>query len=498
MEKKVILCAIAKNESAYLVEWISYHKFIVGFDEVLIYENDSTDDSNSLLQELQKLGLCQYITWNRKAGIPPQQTAYNHAIKTQKNIYQWICFLDLDEFLVLKKYNSIHDCISHFQHFADSISLNWRGFGSSFHDFYSPEPVMKRFTKCGEENLPFHKHMKSIVKIDSIQDINVHIHRLKPNCKYFHIDGIEINYGNNPNDEHIKGDGYINYEFGQINHYFLKSREECNSIELRGLACADENSPMYRIKPRNFSHYNEYNEIECFDTINIVNELEDQIKSIYKSIGGQELWTIKFKEFFHSESTRYNNLIKDYLPLTEQVSKKSVASVPLWAPESIGKVAEYLALHINSKVLEFGSDYSIGSTMWLSNYNVDLTSIQHDQSIFLALKSKLDELKISNVSLIFQEEINATITNQFPDHYFDLIVIQTGNINNCIQSSIKKVKDGGLILLNDAQRSRYRQGRNLLEAFPCVRYYHPHRYTQIWFIRHDLDYVNLDVPNPFD
>ncbi|MET0031932.1 MAG: glycosyltransferase family 2 protein, partial [Limnospira maxima] len=53
-------CTTAKNESPYLVEWIAYHRFIVGFDEILIYDNDSQDDSLDLLQKLAALGLCKF------------------------------------------------------------------------------------------------------------------------------------------------------------------------------------------------------------------------------------------------------------------------------------------------------------------------------------------------------------------------------------------------------------------------------------------------------
>ncbi len=42
---KSVLVAIAKNEAPYFLEWIIYHKYIVGFDEIVIYDNDSTDFS---------------------------------------------------------------------------------------------------------------------------------------------------------------------------------------------------------------------------------------------------------------------------------------------------------------------------------------------------------------------------------------------------------------------------------------------------------------------
>lgn len=100
-----------------------------------------------------------------------------------------------------------------------------------------------------------------------------------------------------------------------------------------------------------------------------------------------------------------------------------------------------------AKILEFGSG---GSTIWLSSYDVDLISIEHDQTWFSALQSKLEEQKISNVSLLYREKPYFKIADEFPDHHFDLILVDGRDRNECIQASLKKVKNGGLLVLDDA------------------------------------------------
>ena len=47
------LIAIAKNEGAYLPQWI-YHHFSIGFDEIEIYINDTTDNSIAICEKIQK------------------------------------------------------------------------------------------------------------------------------------------------------------------------------------------------------------------------------------------------------------------------------------------------------------------------------------------------------------------------------------------------------------------------------------------------------------
>jgi len=492
--EKTLLCAIAKNEAAYLVEWIAYHKFIVGFDEVLIYENDSTDNSRLILEKLDKLGICQYKPWPRSQGVVPQRSAYNDAIQTYNQSYQWVCFLDLDEFLVLKSFNTIQDCIKSFEGKADSIVINWLMFGSSGHSTYSPEPVIQRFTKCADYSSPIHKHMKSISKIDSIEFLDIHIPRLKPNSKYFHIDGKELHFGADPTGEHIKNQGYVNHKPAQINHYQSKSLEEYKCRKLKGRATVDERSPQSHLKPGDFDRMNSYcNQIENLDILATISTLNDKIDFIYQSLEEKEAYPEQFKTFIQSEAARYDSLVKNSTPINKATMPK-ISKIPLWAPEAVGKISEFLMGRPKAKVLEFGSG---GSTIWLSSYDVDLISIEHDQTWFSALQSKLEEQKISNVSLLYREKPYFKIADEFPDHHFDLILVDGRDRNECIQASLKKVKNGGLLVLDDAQRTRYRVGRNLLEAFPSVRYHHPHRHTQIWFIRHDLNCRTLAVDNPF-
>ncbi|MET0112099.1 glycosyltransferase family 2 protein [Limnospira fusiformis] len=317
MSSKTILCTTAKNESPYLVEWIAYHRFIVGFDEILIYDNDSQDDSLDLLQKLAALGLCKFQEWPRVPGQPPQQSAYSHFIQTYKDLFEWVCFLDMDEFLVLKHFKSIHDCIKSFESRADSILVNWLMFGSSGQNEYLPELVTKRFVKCAPSNHVVHKHVKCISKIDTIKNCDIHIPALKPGSTYFHIDGTELKFGNNPTGEHIREQGYINHEPGQINHYQSKSLQEYKCRKLRGRATVNESSPQSRLKPGDFDSHNSYsNALENHDILALTLDLENHVSSIYTSLGVRQQYEQKFMIFIQSEAQRYDRLHnQSYAPL---------------------------------------------------------------------------------------------------------------------------------------------------------------------------------------
>ena len=56
------ICAIAKNEGPYFKEWIEWH-LNHGVDKFYIYDNESTDDTKSILEPYIKRGIVDYKYW---------------------------------------------------------------------------------------------------------------------------------------------------------------------------------------------------------------------------------------------------------------------------------------------------------------------------------------------------------------------------------------------------------------------------------------------------
>ncbi|MEX0597447.1 MAG: class I SAM-dependent methyltransferase [Candidatus Paceibacterota bacterium] len=117
--------------------------------------------------------------------------------------------------------------------------------------------------------------------------------------------------------------------------------------------------------------------------------------------------------------------------------------------------------HPNAKVLEFGSG---SSTIWFAKNTKNLTSVEHSPKWF----TKIKELLTSNdecqkVNLILHDRPYYTICNQFPDNYFDLILVDGRNRNGCIKHSIRILKPGGTLMLDNAERPYYQKSLNLLK-----------------------------------
>lgn len=95
------LVSTAKNEGPYIWEWVAHH-MLVGFDNIIIFQNDSDDKTHEILTALDQAGVITYRYNRAKRGFH-QINAYRRSAR--QGAYQasdWAMALDLDEFLVVK------------------------------------------------------------------------------------------------------------------------------------------------------------------------------------------------------------------------------------------------------------------------------------------------------------------------------------------------------------------------------------------------------------
>ncbi len=207
---KISLVCIAKDEDNYIKEWIDYHKKL-GFDDIFIYENNW--DSNINEENVHTI---------KMDGEIKQIESYNHFIKEYYGKYDWVAFIDVDEFITLKKHKDIKDFILEFG--VNSIAMNWVIFGSNGHDTIvnNNYSVLDRFTKRQNSVNP---HIKTLLKLESpgIRMLDPH----HPNVKL-------IDTNNNVITTPLNYEG--NVDIIQINHYFCKTLSEFQHKINRGRA----------------------------------------------------------------------------------------------------------------------------------------------------------------------------------------------------------------------------------------------------------------------
>lgn len=241
------LCAIAKNEGRYLAEWAVYHRMI-GFDDILVYDNESTDETGAVLRRLQDAGVLQFLSWpNRSDGLV-QKRAYADGLRRLRPAFKWIAFFDIDEFLFIPGFdNSLPRFLEAYDH-LDAIAVNWSMFGTSHHKFRIPALVTERFTMRANSEHGGNRAVKTLAKTRSLKAPNLHNHEFNPGVVYQTVAGLPI-------ERHAGRSKAVAHGIVQLNHYFTKSTEEWEAKVARGRATKPIDHPDKFRKPSDFARH---------------------------------------------------------------------------------------------------------------------------------------------------------------------------------------------------------------------------------------------------
>lgn len=142
MSKKVKIVAVAKDEAAYLPEWIHHHLYI-GVDAVDIYVNRTTDNTNAVLQKIVScFPQVKVLNGDWIDTCPPevnryiQYVTYAHAFEQNRisQAFDYLLFIDIDEFWMPKNLdNTIQSYINKLGD-PPCISVQW------LNQYGDPEP----------------------------------------------------------------------------------------------------------------------------------------------------------------------------------------------------------------------------------------------------------------------------------------------------------------------------------------------------------------------
>lgn len=144
LKYKYSLCLIFKDEAPFLKEWIEYH-LTIGINHFYLYNNNSNDNYNEILDPFIKQGFVTLIDW---PYMQAQARCYKHCLDLFKNETNWIGYIDADEFICPKYAQSFDEWIKPFEKYP-AIVIDWLQFGSSGlinHDF--SRNVIEQYTAC--------------------------------------------------------------------------------------------------------------------------------------------------------------------------------------------------------------------------------------------------------------------------------------------------------------------------------------------------------------
>lgn len=227
MKKHFTLIGIAKNEGPYILEWVAHH-LLVGFDDIIIFQNDSDDFTHQTLACLRNIGVINYKYNKAKVGAH-QVTAYIRAARQPEyKKADWIMALDIDEFLNIKTGNGTLPDLLKATPDVHKILVNWLLFGNAGQKTLTDELVIERFTKT-EDPASVKKVMcayKALFRRDAFTRAGIH----KPNKPLLDDALIKTANGSGmPDDEfHTKNfrcSDPKGRHLVQINHYIVRDAQ---------------------------------------------------------------------------------------------------------------------------------------------------------------------------------------------------------------------------------------------------------------------------------
>ena len=250
-KKGVGICSIGRKENLYAKEFVEYY-LKLGIKKIIIY------DDNEINGEKFEDVLKEYII-NEKVEIidirgfeSAQLPSYNNCYKRYKNQFDFLLFLDFDEFVIIENNLDINTYLynNKFKN-CETIILNWIIYGDNNLVKYENRTLIERFTKP----YAYWKKGKCIVRTNISQLIIKCSLKIGLNTKYF--------CDSNGNRIYHRSSSQLkpqNKPEAYIKHFYTKSAEEfCNKIN-KGDGTFFKNHPnqfvIFKNRIRNFFTYN--------------------------------------------------------------------------------------------------------------------------------------------------------------------------------------------------------------------------------------------------
>ena len=119
---------------------------------------------------------------------------------------------------------------------------------------------------------------------------------------------------------------------------------------------------------------------------------------------------------------------------------------------------EFIETKINKNfiIFEYGSGQS---TFWWADRVKSVYSVEHDPAWYLQLKNVPQNVRLS---LIEKDKEYANDILKYPDHSFDIIIIDGIIRNKCAKTCVKKLKQNGFIIYDNSDKHENYDGINFL------------------------------------
>ncbi len=230
---KCAIVAQARGEEYLVNQWIAYH-LMLGFDKIFLFDHLSDPPLHAVVDET----FANQIVLKRiTKDVIIQRRVYDYASQRLCKEFDWIAFIDLDEFIVLKEHNNIKDFLNKFPDNTGCVLLHWECFTSQGYSANPEGCIFDNYT----QSIAFDAHqnhtVKSIAKQKAIVQYAQSVHIPEIDLEKYTIRFID---GSEPGQEFI--DDHVNKVFcppnyehwdkARIYHFMILSDEQVQKKRL--------------------------------------------------------------------------------------------------------------------------------------------------------------------------------------------------------------------------------------------------------------------------
>ena len=262
----LVALSTMKDEGPYVVEWVAHH-LALGFTDILVYTNDCSDGTDTILKRLEALDIGVHHRDNViPEGMKPHPSMLKSAVGEDLVINSdWLLVLDADEFMSINHPSGNLDGLVADLNAIDAhaMVITWRIFGSSGIRDWSREPITKQFTWAAPQFWNKGWGTKTLLRFDP-KYLRLGMHR--PIIKKHFRDSaypdsvLWVNGSGQPLEDWFKMRGWrsirrtLGYDWAQMNHYAIKSMDAYSLRKYRGNANLKKdkyNSDYWALQDRN-------------------------------------------------------------------------------------------------------------------------------------------------------------------------------------------------------------------------------------------------------
>ena len=212
---KTAICSIIKDEHRFLEEWIEWHLGL-GFDAIHLFEDKGSKSHQTITDKYEKVHLRRYEDDEEVRNILESQgTSHRQYIlytwfsDAYREIYDWVAFIDLDEFVFFAPDYNLETLCEEFKSYP-AVLLNWKMMGASGRIAKPDCGVIDAYTIecnfCGNDKEWAQKSFVNLKKYEGMRDL----HRAT----------------NAVNTNHSLDIHELCYDKVWLNHYYTKSLED--------------------------------------------------------------------------------------------------------------------------------------------------------------------------------------------------------------------------------------------------------------------------------